>query len=113
MKIQILLVIVSQFIVFIFYNYCYITITNVADATTNVVLYNLTALFIWIFFLLPIDKKNQEQIGILQCIGFLILTLGVCIYNEIFFPTKKKYFELQKIENPNNDSDLTDGPIIV
>ena len=108
----ILFIIVFQFFVLIIYNYCYITITNVANATSNIVLYNLTSLFIWIFFLLPIDKKNQEKFGILQCIGFLILIFGVCIYNELLF-SRKKYFELKKTENPNDDLELTDGPIIV
>ena len=97
------------------YNYSYIVITNVADAATNVVLYNLTALFIWIFFLLPIDKKNQEKIGFFQCLGFLILVLGVLIYNEIIFVNKNK-IKSSEIKNIIKDgkegSELNDDPLI-
>lgn len=111
----IIFTIICQFFIFILYNYSYIVITNVADAATNVVLYNLTALFIWIFFLLPIDKKNQEKIGFFQCLGFLILVLGVLIYNEIIFVNKNK-IKSSEIKNIIKDgkegSELNDDPLI-
>ena len=110
---KIIIVIFFQFFIFIFYNYAYITITKVANATTNVVLYNMTALFIWIFFLLPIhEKKIQERIGILQVLGFLILILGVCVYNEIFI--KKEIDDIGEIKNLiPDDSSITDEPLVI
>ena len=110
---KIIIVIFFQFFIFIFYNYAYITITKVANATTNVVLYNMTALFIWIFFLLPIhEKKIQERIGILQVLGFLILILGVCVYNEIFI--KKEIDDIGEIKNLiPDDSAITDEPLVI
>jgi hypothetical protein len=73
----------------------------------------MTALFIWIFFLLPIhEKKIQERIGILQVLGFLILILGVCVYNEIFI--KKEIDDIGEIKNLiPDDSAITDEPLVI
>ena len=110
---QILFLLVLLFFLFIIYNYCYITITKVTNATTNIVLYNLTALFIWIFFLIPIHKQeNQERIGILQCIGFLILILGVCVYNDVF--TKNPNLDESEIKNLITEtSQITDDSLVI
>ena len=110
---QIIFLVILLFFLFIIYNYCYITITKVTNATTNIVLYNLTALFIWIFFLIPIHKEeNQEKIGILQCIGFLILILGVCVYNEVF--TKTPVVDESEIKNLIAEaSQITDDSLVI
>ena len=110
---QIIFLVILLFFLFIIYNYCYITITKVTNATTNIVLYNLTALFIWIFFLIPIHKEeNQEKIGILQCIGFLILILGVCVYNDVF--TKTPVIDESEIKNLITEtSQITDDSLVI
>ncbi len=109
----IFLIIFVQFLVYVLYNYSYIIITDVANAATNVVLYNLNAVFVWIFFLLPIDKDNQETIDILQIIGFIVLTLGVFIYNEIIVWDKESNVKDKNIKKNNNllDSELIDEPV--
>ena len=107
----IFVIIFIQFLVYVLYNYSYIIITDVADAATNVVLYNLNAVFIWIFFLLPIDKENQEKIDILQIIGFIVLTIGVFIYNEILVCNNGNNYKDEKNEKVNTkllDSELVD-----
>ena len=107
----IFVIIFIQFLVYVLYNYSYIIITDVADAATNVVLYNLNAVFIWIFFLLPIDKENQEKIDILQIIGFIVLTIGVFIYNEILVCNNGNNYKDENNEKVNNkllDSELVD-----
>ena len=110
---QIIFLVILLFFLFVIYNYCYITITKVTNATTNIVLYNLTALFIWIFFLIPIHKEeNQEKIGILQCIGFLILILGVCVYNDVF--TKTPVIDESEIKNLITEtSQITDDSLVI
>ena len=110
---QILFLVLLLFFLLVMYNYCYITITKLTNATTNIVLYNLTALFIWVFFLIPIHKdENQEKIGILQCVGFLILILGVCVYNEVFTKTPK--IDESEIKNLIAEtSQITDDSLVI
>ncbi len=110
---QIFFLVLLLFFLLIIYNYCYITITKLTNATTNIVLYNLTALFIWVFFLIPIHKQeNQEKIGILQCVGFLILILGVCVYNEVF--TKTPVVDESEIKNLIAEaSQITDDSLVI
>ena len=73
----------------------------------------MTALFIWIFFLLPIhEKKIQERIGILQVLGFLILILGVCVYNDVF--TKTPVIDESEIKNLITEtSQITDDSLVI
>ena len=112
-KKMIFFILFIQFLIYVFYNYAYITITDVADAATNVVLFNLTAVFVWIFFLLPIDKENQEEINFLQIIGFFVLTLGVFIYNEIMVGKNENNVNDDNNEKKNKliDSELVDEPV--
>ena len=71
------------------------------------------AVFVWIFFLLPIDKDNQETIDILQIIGFIVLTLGVFIYIEILVWEKESNVKDENIKKNNNllDSELVDETV--
>ena len=62
---------------------------------------------------MPIDKDNQETIDILQIIGFIVLTLGVFIYNEILVWEKESNVKDENIKKNNNllDSELVDETV--
>jgi len=77
-----------------FFNFSGVSVTKELNATTRMVLDSLRNIVVWIFSL----AIGWEEFQYLQLIGFLVLFLGTCIYNDIFiFPLLRKYNLLPKI----------------
>ena len=62
-----------------FFNFAGISVTKEMSATTRVVLNSLRTLVIWIFAL----ALQWEVFQWLQFIGFSIVIIGICVYNDI------------------------------
>jgi len=61
-----------------------ISVTKFGTATSRAVVDNLRPIIVWIFFLLVKDGKGQrETFSWLQLVGFLLMIIGIVIYNEI------------------------------
>ena len=86
-----LILLIIEFFVLIFLNYSYVSFTKITNATTRIVLGNLSSFIIWIFFILPIHKESyQEKFKISQFISFIILIIEVSIYYGIIGKEKDK-----------------------
>ena len=108
---KLIIIFVTFYIILIILNCSYVSLTKVANATTTVVVHNLTAFFVWIICLLPfMPKEILEKFQYLQAIGFAILIIGTLLYNEIIdLKVKKKTINnddnhLIKKEQENLDS---------
>jgi len=62
-----------------FFNFFGISITKYASATTRTVLDSVRTVLIWGFSL----AVGWQEFELLQLLGFVVLLLGTCIYNEI------------------------------
>jgi len=61
-----------------------ISVTKFGTAATRAVTDNLRPVIVWIFFLVVKDGKgNREEFLWLQLVGFILMILGILIYNEI------------------------------
>jgi uncharacterized membrane protein len=75
-----------------FFNYFGISITKYGSASQRVTVDLFRILFVWIFSVaLGLEKFNVKLVP-----GFLVLTLGFLIYNEILIIP---YFDLDKWTN--------------
>ncbi|CAI2370311.1 unnamed protein product [Moneuplotes crassus] len=57
-------------------------VTKYASAATRVILQQTKTVLVWIFFLIY-PHGGHENFKVLQLIGFLVLLVGVILYNEI------------------------------
>src|ERR1700689_3609547 len=64
-----------------FFNYFGISVTKTMSATTRMVLDSMRTFAIWGISL----AIGWQDFQYLQIIGFIILLLGTCIYNKIFW----------------------------
>ena len=64
------------------YNGFGVTITKYMSATSRTTLKQTKILLVWIFFL-AYQGKGHESFKILQLVGFIILVMGIMLYNEI------------------------------
>ena len=66
------------------YNLVGIKLTKLVSSTARVVVDEVRAVFIWLFFMIfnPV-KGTEEEFHYLQLIGYIFLVLGTIIYNEI------------------------------
>ncbi|CAL4123011.1 unnamed protein product [Meganyctiphanes norvegica] len=62
-----------------FFNYAGVSVTKELSATTRMVLDSVRTLFIWIFSL----AIGWQQFQYLQPIGFVILVVGMMLYNDL------------------------------
>ena len=63
---------------------CGLSITKLASAASRTTVESLRSVVLWIFFMsVPINGQRLESFTWMQLIGFLILVIGVLIYNEI------------------------------
>ena len=61
-----------------------VNITKYGSAAQRTTMVLASNVFIWVFFLfVPINGKPLETFIPLQLVGFLIILIGVLIYNEI------------------------------
>ncbi|XP_023209924.1 patched domain-containing protein 3-like [Centruroides sculpturatus] len=63
-----------------FFNFAGISVTKEISATTRMVLDSIRTLVVWICGMLLF----HEKFGWLQLVGFLILLVGMCLYNDIY-----------------------------
>jgi hypothetical protein len=65
-------------------NFFGVSITRYGTAAQRTTIEVSSNLFIWLFFLfVPINGEPIEKFNLLQLLGFIILTMGVLLYNEI------------------------------
>jgi len=62
-----------------FFNHFGISITKYASATTRMVMDSIRTVVIWVISLI----LKWQEFQYLQLVGFLLLLLGTCVYNEI------------------------------
>lgn len=73
-----------------FFNFAGISVTKEISATTRMILDSIRTIVIWIFSLL----YGWQVFHYLQLIGFTLLLIGMCCYNNVVIPqlTKKFYY---------------------
>nr|CAD7400944.1 unnamed protein product [Timema poppensis] len=76
----IILAIVGTVVSIAFFNFAGISVTKEMSATTRMVLDSVRTLFIWIFSL----ALEWQKFHWLQVIGFVLLILGMALYNNVF-----------------------------
>jgi len=65
-------------------NICGVSITKYGTAAQRTTIVVGSNVFIWLFFLfVPINGKPIESFQPLQLVGFIVLLIGVFLYNEI------------------------------
>jgi len=65
-------------------NICGVSITRYGTAAQRTTIGAASNVFIWLFFLfIPINGQPLETFQPLQLVGFIVLLLGVFLYNEI------------------------------
>ncbi|XP_017461486.1 PREDICTED: solute carrier family 35 member F6-like, partial [Rhagoletis zephyria] len=71
-----------------FFNFAGISVTKQMNATTRTVLDSVRTLVIWVISLI----LKWEVFSWIQLGGFIVLIIGMCVYNDILFrPTINKY----------------------
>ncbi|XP_073985672.1 transport and golgi organization 9 [Rhodnius prolixus] len=80
----IILALIGTIISIAFFNFAGITVTKELSATTRMILDSVRTLFIWGFSLIVSWQKFHP----LQILGFLLLIMGMCIYNNLL-PTNR------------------------
>uniref|UniRef100_A0A224XEJ2 Putative transport and golgi family organization 9 n=1 Tax=Panstrongylus lignarius TaxID=156445 RepID=A0A224XEJ2_9HEMI len=75
----IIVALIGTIISIAFFNFAGITVTKELSATTRMILDSVRTLFIWGFSLIVKWQKFHP----LQILGFLLLILGMCIYNNL------------------------------
>mmetsp|Transcript_19742 Transcript_19742/g.50121 ORF Transcript_19742/g.50121 Transcript_19742/m.50121 type:complete len:389 (-) Transcript_19742:156-1322(-) len=66
-----------------FFNFFGISMTKFASATTRMVLDSVRTIVIWCVFLIAREENFNYPWGLLKLAGFLLLTKGVFVYNEV------------------------------
>ncbi|XP_030765066.1 solute carrier family 35 member F6 [Sitophilus oryzae] len=78
---QLFIAILGTVISIAFFNFAGISVTKEMSATTRMVLDSIRTIIIWMFSLMFFDQKFHA----LQLLGFLLLIVGMCLYNGITF----------------------------
>lgn len=80
-----------------FFNFAGISVTKQMSATTRTVLDSVRTLVIWVISLV----LKWEEFSIIQLGGFIILLIGMCLYNDIIIrPTINKYLNRDAESEP-------------
>ena len=77
-----LILLLGWIIILSFYNGLGISVTSLVSASNRIISTRLKIVFIWVFFLVY-PYEGHERFKPLQLIGFILLSIGVLIYNEI------------------------------
>jgi len=71
-----------------FFNFAGVSVTKELSATTRMVLDSVRTLVIWMVSL----AVKWQQFNYLQVIGFLLLIVGMCLYNNVIIvPTLQRW----------------------
>lgn len=82
-----LLAMLGTFVSIAFFNYAGVSVTKEISATTRMVLDSVRTLVIWVVCL----GLGWQDFNYLQVIGFALLLIGMCLYNNVFLePAFKK-----------------------
>ena len=79
---QLKILLFAWIIALVFYNGLGINVTYLVSASNRIISTRLKIIFIWIFFLIY-PYGGHESFKPLQLIGFILLSIGVMIYNEV------------------------------
>ncbi|XP_015598627.1 solute carrier family 35 member F6 [Cephus cinctus] len=84
-----------------FFNFAGISITKELSATTRMILDSVRTILIWLFSLL----FRWQAFHYLQLLGFAILLIGMCCYNNIIIPQsiRKIQYRLGRHRQPASD----------
>ncbi|KAK9506045.1 hypothetical protein O3M35_008053 [Rhynocoris fuscipes] len=85
----ILVALVGTIVSIAFFNFAGISVTKELSATTRMILDSVRTLFIWGFSLIVRWQKFHP----LQILGFLLLIIGMCIYNNLI-PSLNRLFSM-------------------
>ncbi|CAL7950952.1 unnamed protein product [Xylocopa violacea] len=84
-----------------FFNFAGISVTKEMGATTRMILDSIRTIVIWVFTL----AFGWQAFHYLQLIGFVILLIGMCCYNNVIVPQliRKCRYRLGRHRPPPND----------
>ncbi|XP_076765028.1 transport and golgi organization 9 [Xylocopa sonorina] len=84
-----------------FFNFAGISVTKEMGATTRMILDSIRTIVIWVFTL----AFGWQDFHYLQLIGFIVLLIGMCCYNNVIVPQliRKCRYRLGRHRPPPND----------
>jgi len=94
------------------FNILGVSITKYGSATTRSVTDNCRSFLVWLWFLMPFNKKELiEHFDWVQLFGFICICMGAFMYNGLFKLEERRVRKNKKInlEEPKEEDEETDN----